>query len=222
MNKKKDRDIKAGVMVGTIGIAVILLSAYAMVIYMDEKDMEKEKDDDGLTWEVVESISSDMLLTGEYSGNPAGASGWLATFQLNRSETPQTCLASNASGGGYDSWGNVSGYVDADNAETDLASESGNYFVVRCRFNASVKDGADFIGSRCRVTLTVSGDETISAVAQTGDDDGTDNNGGGVCSYNNTAGEFIYINFYWDDNVDGYRITDDGSLDWSILIEQKC
>jgi len=131
-------------------------------------------------------------------------------------------LDSNASAGNYDTWGNVSGYVDADNhPSVDLASEDPFYFVVRCRFNSTVKDGADFVGSRCRVTLTVSGDETISAVAQTGDDDGSDNNGGGQVSRNDTGDDFIWINFWWDDNSDGYRITDDGSLTWSITIEAK-
>jgi len=200
--------LKAGIVSGLVVLSVVV--AMVGVSYL-QQPVEEEPE-----WHEVAVVTSDMLITGENDPG-VSTSGWLATFCLDYAETPGTCLASNASGGGYDGWGNVSGYVDADDTDTDLASEDPFYFVVRCRFNDSVKDGADFIGSRCRCTLTVSGDETISAVAQVGDV--SDTTGGGVVSQNGT--DYIYINFYWDDNSDGYRITDDGTLTWSILIEAK-
>ena len=153
--------------------------------------------------------------------NPgAGVSGWMSTFQLDYAETPGTCLLSNATNGAYDGWGNVSGYVSADDTETDLASEDPFYFVVRCRFNETVCGDAGVLQKdRVRCALTVSGDETISDVAQDGDDTGADTNGGAAVSYNGSA--WLYVNFYWDDNSDGYRITDDGSLAWNITISAK-
>jgi len=200
--------LKAGIVSGLVVLSVVV--AMVGVSYLQQPVDEEPM------WHTVAVVTSDMLILGENDPG-ASTSGWLATFCLDYAETPGTCLASNASGGGYDGWGNVSGYVDADDTDTDLASEDPFYFVVRCRFNDSVKDGADFIGNRCRCTLTVSGDETISAVAQVGDV--SDTTGGGVVSQNGT--DYIYINFYWDDNSDGYRITDDGTLTWSILIEAK-
>jgi len=205
--------LKAGIVSGLVVLSVVV--AMVGVSYL-----QQPVDEDVLEWHTVAVVTSDMLILGENDPG-ASTSGWLATFVLDYAETPGTCLAANATDGSYDDWVNVSGYVDADDTDTDLASEDPGYFVVRCRFNDSVKDGADFIGSRCRCTLTVSGDETVSAVAQVGDDDGSDNNGGGQVSRNDTGDSYIWINFWWDDNSDGYRITDDGTLTWSILIEAK-
>ena len=153
----------------------------------------------------------------------ADVSGWLATFCLDYAETPGTCLASNASGGGYDGWTNVSGYVSADgdgNPAIDLASEDPFYFVVRCRFNDSIKSGGEFMGDRCRVTLNVTGDETIDDVIIYGNGS-AETYGGGIVSQNVSTNGYIWINFYWDYNSDGYEITDDGSLEWNITIEMK-
>jgi len=216
---KKEKSMKMGLVIGTM--LIMVFAGMGIVVYLNEKKpidvFDEEKDD--LEWVEIATVDSkDIPRVPVGEASPAGE-GWLATFMLNYSETPGTCLASNASGGGYDSWGNVSGYVDTDDTDTDLPSESGSYYVVRARFDSDVKDGSDFIGGRCRCTLTVSGDETISGVAQVGDS--SDTTGGGVVSYNNTGADYIYINFYWDDNSNGYRITDDGSTDWSITLEEK-
>ena len=205
--------LKAGIVSGLVVLSVVV--AMVGVSYLQQSVDERV-----LEWHTVAVITPDMLILGENDPG-AGASGWLATFCLDYAETPSASLASNSSHGDYDSWDNVSGYVDADDTDTDLKSEDPFYFVVRARFNATVKDGEAFVGSRCKVTLTVAGDETIGGVAQQGDDDGSDNNGGGIPTFNDTGGDFIYINFYWDDNDDGYRITDDGTLTWSITIEAK-
>ena len=197
-----------------VGAIVFIVALMVITANINEESFVKEE-------EVFQAVYVWTPTGGE--GNPgAGASGWLATFCLDYAETPTTCLASNATNGAYDGWGNVSGYVSTDNTDTDLKSEDPFYFVVRCRFNQThCHNGTAFIASRCKCFLTVSGDETISDVSQLGDDDGTDNNGGGEVSYNNSGGEFIYINFWWDDNNDGYRITDDGSLAWNITIQAK-
>ena len=113
------------------------------------------------------------------------------------------------------------GYCDTDDTATDLKSEDPFYFVARCRFNQSqCASGGTYNGSRTKVHLTVSGDETITNVAQIGTNI-TGTSGGGMVCYNVTSADFIYINFYWDDNDDGYIITDDGSLTWNITIKAK-
>lgn len=112
------------------------------------------------------------------------------------------------------------GYEDADATTTDTKSENLSYIVVRAQFNAlQAKDGANWNGTRCRATLTCSGDETISQTIQ--GNNSAETYGGGIESDNNSAYTHIYINFYFDDNTDGYRITDDGSVTWAVTIEGK-
>ena len=215
MNKKRKEIIQAGMIGGVLTALVFAVVGYNAIV--DNEDLLAGLNDkDVETWHTIAELNSYNFLLGE--NDPGGvASGWISTFCLDYAETPSTCLASNDTGAGYSGWGNVSGYVDTDDTDTDLKSDDPFYFVVRCRFNDTVKDGSDFMGNRCKCVLTVSGDETITAVAHIGDN--TNNSGGGVVSQNGS--DFIYINFYWDDNDDGYRITDDGSLDWSIVIKAK-
>ena len=214
MIDKENKVIKAGVITSLI-VAVVFASIGISVVNNHDNGIDIPIFDEGkdISWKVVAELDSYSFMLGE--NNPGNnAQGWLSTFCLDYAATPTSALANNAS---YDAWGNVSGFVDTDNTDTDLKSEDPFYFVVRCRFNDTVKDGSDFIGSRCRCILTVSGDETITGVAQVGDVTGA--SGGGVVSQNGTG--YIYINFYWDDASDGYRITDDGSLAWNCTIEAK-
>jgi len=204
----KYKIMKAGVISGIL--VALTFSAIGYSIFLSEEDMTELSSEE---YHVIGRLSSYDYMLGENDPGDA-TSGWLSTFCLDYDATPTTALANNAS---YDEWDNVSGFVDADNTDTDLASDDPFYFVVRCRFNDTVKDGSDFIGSRTRCILTVSGDETIGGVAHTGDSTGV--TGGGVVSQNGS--NYIYVNFYWDDNDDGYRITDDGSLAWNITVEAK-
>lgn len=208
--ERKNKIKKAGVISGIV--VALVFGAFGYSVFLTEENLETLYDD-GSSWYVIGELSSYDYMLGENDPGDA-TSGWLSTFCLDYDATPTTALANNAS---YDEWDNVSGFVDADNTDTDLASDDPFYFVVRCRFNDTVKDGSDFIGSRTRCILTVSGDETIGGVAHTGDSTGV--SGGGVVSQNGS--NYIYVNFYWDDNDDGYRITDDGSLAWNITVEAK-
>lgn len=210
MENKKKKAIQASVIMGFV--AALAFAGIGIGVFMDNAEINNliEDKQDGYVekWHELAEINSYDFWLGENS--PTGG-GWLATFCLDYAETPGTCLASNASGGGYDSWGNVSGYVDEDNKEIDLKSNDPFYFTVRARFNATqCKDGGVYKDTRTRVNITVSGDETISNVAGTR-----------VVSFNSSDADYIFINFYWDDEVDGYRITDDGSLVWSIVISAK-
>jgi hypothetical protein len=209
MKEKRKKYVKAGMV---IGIAAALVSMYAVVSIVQEELYEPQ-------WREIARITPELLATGDYDPG-AGVSGWLSTFLLDYTEDPATVLANNATD--WSSAATAMGYVDTDNTDTDIEHSRAFYFVVRCRFNDTVKIGGNFDPSRTRVTLTVSGDETISAVAITGDDT-TINVGGGraVISQNDSGDDFIWINFVWDDDNDGYRILADGSLDWSLLIEAK-
>lgn len=212
---------RMGVLAGTIIATACLVSAMIGLNQMYSKENEASDgliddiidlvtdDEEPAVWQEIMQVEiRDLPYLGE--NTPTGG-GWLATFCLDYAETPGTCLASNASGGGYDSWTNVSGYCDTDDTDTDLASDDPFYFVVRCRFNASqCKDGGVYKDSRTMVNLTVAGDEAIAGTAGTA-----------VVSFNSTSADYIYINYYWDDGVDGYRITDDGSLTWSLVISAK-
>lgn len=198
------------------GISWAVVTAFVVASLVIIANFPKVEVDEG-EWHV---IWEGNLASAAENDPGAGVSGWLATFQLDYAETPGTCLMSNATNGAYDGWGNVSGYINADDTEADLASEDPAYFTVRCRFNDTVcGDAGTLMKHRVKCALTVSGDETISNVNLLGDDDDVAGGGGAFVSYNGS--NWLYVNFCWDDNSDGYRITDDGSLAWNVTISAK-
>ena len=227
----KKENIKKASFYGALIVASILLhiaiSGMITVSNLDEFNnypptyFGVEKPTEWNTVDVITPDESGKLTPLAEFAPDAGNSSWLAFFCYDYAENP-TSLRSNASGGGYDSWGNVSGYADSDNWNMDLKSEDPFYFVCRVRFNKTHCWGDSmFKGSRCRVTLTVTGDETITTVTLYGNNT-ANNSGGGYPSRNNTGEEQIWINFFWDDNNDGYQITDDGTLTIStITIEAR-
>jgi len=208
---KKQRYKKAGISWGAVSAIVI-----ATIVIFATAPRPELKIDDG-EWQV---IWQGNLASAAENDPGAGKGGWMATFMLDYAETPGTCLLSNASTGGYDGWGNVSGYVNADDTATDLPSEDPAYFVVRCRFNdTQCGDAGTLMSDRVRCNLTVSGDETIGNVGLVGNDADVAGGGGAFVSYNGSS--YLYVNFCWDDNSDGYRITDDGDLAWNVTISAK-
>ena len=135
----------------------------------------------------------------------SGESGFLSIFGLDYGQNPATVLQNNATD--WSSSANVHWYADSDSFDEDCTSEDPFYFVVRARFNKThCWDDTQFIDSRCRCTLTVSGDETITTTTGTA-----------VVSQNDTDDDFIWINFYWDDGSNGYRITDGGTITISLI-----
>jgi len=199
--------LRAGMLSGLV--VVSLIGGFFGYSYLNGS-IQHEKD---LEWHTIAVVSPELLWLGEYDPG-AGASGWLSTFCLDYGEVPETVLENNATDWSSDA--TAIGYVDADDTDTDLKSEDPFYFVVRCRFNDTVKDGASWNHSRVRCTLTVTGDEAIAGVAEYNN---SASDGDAVISDETT--DFLFVNFWWDDGVDGYKITDDGSLDWSITIEAK-
>lgn len=168
---------------------------------------------------VVEEIEWKKLATvypfalGEYDGGDDEASQWLSFFVLDYAETVDTVLANNATD--WSGAATARGYADSDSFNEDLAANDGGYFVCRCRFNTSAKNGSTWEHDRFRVNLTVSGDETISDVGV------YDNSSNGDAVVSNQEANWIFINFYWDDESDGYRIVLDGTLTISFTIYEK-
>jgi hypothetical protein len=205
MEKNDYKFFKAGFFTTILIVLISVLILLSNMNYLkDDSDSEPV-----VKWDKIQEVSWDTV--GE---NDPGPEGWLSTFHLDYGQDPDTVLANNATD--WSTSPNARGYVDSDNAETDLKSEDPSYICVRCRFDDDSKESGSWNWSRLRVNLTVSGDETISDV---GEYDNSSSAGDAVISA--STSNQIYINFYWDDGVDGYRITDDGSLIWSITIWEK-
>lgn len=234
--KTKAENIKAGIMIAIL-IALPIGAIYTYGVLTLPTTLEPilkgvdggndgDMDGDGYLedWYVVQEISSEeIMLTplGELNV-PAGETGWMASFHLDYAETPETCLASNDSGAGYAGWigVNISGYVDTDDTATDLDSENPAYIVVRVQHNDTAKDGATWNWSRFRCRMNITGDETIDNRYES-DNSTNDGSNSGDAVISSVLVDRIYINYFWDDNSDGYRITDDGLLTWSIIIEER-
>lgn len=218
----KKEDVKKVGVFGAIIVATVLLSVaiHGMITPEIYENVPTYFGVDEPEWNTIQVIKPDengkLSPVGEFAAG-AGVSSWLSFFCYDYAENPLS-LKSNQSAGDYGSWGNVSGYADSDNWNMDLASEDPFYFVCRVRFNKTHLWGDSmFKGSRARVTLTVSGDETITAVTITGNNT-VWHKGGGMESHNDTGSPCIWMNFFWDDPAsDGYRITDDGTLTISLI-----
>jgi len=165
------------------------------------------------TWHEVMSVKSwDVPAVGENDPG-AGSTGWLSTFVLDYGADPDTVLANNATDWSAD--GTARGYVDSDSATTDLAAEDPGYFVARCRFTTTTKEGSTWNYSRVRCNLTVWGDETL-------DDVGVyDNSSNGDAVISTDEADWLFVNFYWDDEDDGYQISKDGSINWQLTVYEK-
>ena len=122
MEKTNNRYKRLGIILGIVFAGLLVIGAMFTVVNRDMDlnmmlpiggdDFEDEgytESDDGVWHKTmyVDSNGYSWVLGEADPGSDTG--GWLATFCLDYAETPATCLASNASGGGYDSWGNVSG-----------------------------------------------------------------------------------------------------------------
>ena len=211
--KEANKKRKAGVPLKT-GLISAIIIVVLVVAFTFPKPMLVQ--DENLEWHVIMKISSAQAAEADPG---VDESGWLATWCYDYAETPDE---DNATAGNYDTWTtNVSGYQSTDNAEAmDLASEDPFYFVVRARYSeVHCGDAGTLMSNRCRMALTVSGDETISDVVIYGHDTNLAGGGGAFVCSNDSA--WLYINYFYDDNSDGYRITDDGTLAWNITISAQ-
>lgn len=195
---ERKRILKSAVIISSMVIGI-------MVGYSIMPSIIISNTDEG-TWQIVmymNSAQAENVVLG------SAESGWLSTFLLDYAEVAATVLAANATDWSTDA--TAMGYVDTDNTNDDIRSNDPFFFVVRARFNQThAMDDAIFKNGSCACYLTVSGSETITNVL-----------GVHAISRNNSADDFIWINFYWDDGVDGYRIINDGTLAWNITLMAK-
>jgi len=232
---KKIFNRKAGVKIGAIAsaIAIMLFASYSMTSnYLKDMPVSEFKSapedkldkfglDDGLKstsekdpeWHTICEIKMErgkMLVTGEADPGGSNVGGWLSTFFLDYDQEANVVLQNNATDWGASS--DVHLYIDTDDTQATMTNHSDPFYpAVRTQFNRTqAHDGDKFIDGRCRVFFTMSGDETISNV-----------NGTAVVSNNDTGDECIHINWYWDDEDDGYRILAGGSFNWNITIQAR-
>jgi len=209
-NNKKKIGIGAGMSLGLIAVVMVVANMATNVIDPAEI-IEKETE-----WQTI------YVWTPTGENIPAAeAGGFMSCFLLDFGQVPETVLQNNATDWDTAGGGTVHGYADTDGWNEDAVSDDPFYVVVRARFTETqAKSGGTWDGSRCRVTITASGDETISQTVC--GNDTAETYGGGIESENNSDYNHLYINFYFDDNDDGYVIAYDGSLTIdSIVIEAK-
>lgn len=194
----------------TVGVFVVVFMLATRMIPTPVVEYEP-------TWHVVFEASSARAENTTLAGDQ---SRWLSFFLLDYGSSPDTALVHNDTD--WSAAGNVSGYQDTDNAAAmDIPSEDPFYFVCRAAINKThCWDTDKFIGNRTRCHFTISGDETVTNQVVYGDNV-SHTSGGGMVSANLTSMECIHINYYIDDNSDGYRITDDGTLAWNITVMAK-
>ena len=175
-------------------------------------------DDAEESWHKVAMWQPGLMPLGE--ATPSGGSGVLAVFLLDFGVADISMLGNNATD--WSSSGDVHAYADADDFSEDTPSEDAFHIVVRCRFTKAVCfDAGDsqFVGNRTKCTITFSGDES-GTITHYGNHT-EDTTGGGICSYNDSGGDALFVNFYFTD-ADGFTISDDGSLSIdSIVVSAK-
>ena len=206
MKREKIKKIGIGASIPVAVIAIILLVANMGNIVTDDIVVEivEEKE---ITWQPV----------GENDPG-AGVGGFMSIFWYDYVCNPVVDLAVNATD--WSTNASTHGYEDTDGTTTDTKSENASYICVRaCFTQAQAMSGGAWNASRTRVTLTCSGDETISQTIQ--GNNSAETYGGGIESDNNSAYDKLYMVFYFDDNSDGYRVLDDGSVTWSVVIDAK-
>jgi len=209
--KSKKSWLFSGVVVTLLIAGIVFGTFYATETSIDEIIPNENKKEE--TWHVVAKINP-LDAVGEADPG-AGNSGWLSFFCLDYGEDPDVVLANNATD--WSSEATARGYVDTDTFDdTDLKANDPFYFVCRCRFDDTAKNGTTWDYDRFRVNLTVGGDETISDVGV------YDNSSNGDAVVSTDETDWLFINFYWDDEDDGYRINKDGTLSGiTITIYEK-
>jgi len=145
--------------------------------------------------------------------NPGGGAGtgFLGIYCYPHSADPGTDYATNLSEG------SALAYADTDDFSEDLASETSFDFVVKARWNRTHAYNVDqFDDSRCRVNLTAtSSDWAVGSSI-------SDVTGTLVVTSNESDGDFIWAQIYWNNAGSGYQLADDGTITVSeISIEAK-
>jgi len=217
---KKYDIAKAGVISGLlIGLVIggfILFNAPSIVDEPIVAEPLENKNEHMESWHTVSVWNPDLTPLGEVADPGGDGTGFASIFLLNYTDYTPGILGDNTT-----TWNNHAGvyaYADTDSFSNDTPSEAGFYIVVRARFTKAVcYDGSDsqFVGNRTKCTITFSGDESDTITHYGNHTEGT--TGGGICSDNDSGHASLWVNFYFEDNDDGYRLTDDGTLTVSLI-----
>lgn len=208
---------KAIIIVGILVGAVV--SGFALVnkpgVVEDIVDVVDEPSDNTEgSWHTVAVWRPGLSPLGEADPG-AGSSGFLSIFLLDYAADVSTL---GINGTDWEASGNVHAYADTDAFSEDVPSEDPFRIVVRARFTKAVcfdEGDNQFVGNRTKCKITFSGDESGTIVHYGNHTEAA--TGGGICSYNDSGGDALFVNFYFSDGVNGYRITDDGSLTISLI-----
>jgi len=214
--------LKAYLMVGVLLVGAVV-SGFMMMnnpSVLDGKldEVLSEPDVEAESWHTI-AVWTPLTPLGE--ATPSGGSGFISIFLLDAAQDAFVVLQDNTTD--WSASANVHAYADADAFSEDCPSEDPFHIVVRCRFTKDVcYDGSDsqFVANRTKCTITFSGDESGTITHYGNLTDGA--TGGGMPSNNSSTHPSLWVNFWFEDAVDGYRITDDGSLSIdSIVIAAK-
>jgi len=196
--------------VGIVSGLLLFGSAYGILLHTQNLDDLKKivSNDDEAGWHLVDVYSPGLTPLGEVADPGTGGTGFASIFLLDYDSDPATLWDNTTD---WENAADVHAYADEDAFSEDTPSEDPFYIVVRARFTKDVCwDGAQFVGNRTKCEITFSGDEADTIVHYGNHTMGA--TGGGICSENNSGNASLWVNFYFDDNDDGYRITDDGTL----------
>lgn len=185
MSRNKKKNIRIGAVLGIAFLMVMMVTS----VYFYEDEQGK----------VTLKMNTAMA---EY-GLPAGESGWLEIYIMPHDTSPATTYDENTSA---TLEGNALTYADTDGWTKTIDSETLFDIVVRVRVNAThARNATMFKLNRINCSLNVSGDFATGS-------DFSDVDGTPIETANNSAWNFIYVNFYWDNSGSGYSVDDDGTL----------
>lgn len=221
--EKNKKDIKKagmtttgkGLIVGILVCMVAMLLLFASIEEIVEQNVEKEK--------MFQAVYVWTPLGAE--GAPGvGASGFLEIFFMNTSSLNSTGYGLNNSAT-HETWSNANmpgttpnAYANADNFDLeDFQSQQTFIIMVRVRYNKPhAWNGSAFLNTSCDCQITVSCTGWVVGVNI------ANISGDQYVTRNNTADDYIFINFVWDNGGTGYQIADDAILTVSeIYIEAR-
>lgn len=186
-------------------VAAIMLFGAFNVPLPKNKDFHENPEDDGsveyMIWESLfgSTARADFDATG---------SGIESFFLLDYGQTPTAVLNNNATD--WSSSPNVHYYASASGFSGEVPASDPFYFCVRGKYNDSIYHDGDFNESRIRCRLQCSGDESVDIY----ESNNSATAGDWVFSAQDDTGtKFIWGVYFWDDGVDGYRITSSGTID---------
>ena len=190
--------------IGVMGVCYLMLSSTTMTPVVRE-----------ITWQKIP-----LVMLGRETV-AVDETGWIETFLLDYASDPVNVLQNNESD--FGAWANVSGYIDDDNQNnTNVSSEAFFYPVVVIRYNRThCYDEDQWVLDRtsCRLTFSSAGSAADDMV---NDEYIDDVEGHRIEMSNDSAADYFYVGFWWDDGDNGYAFKDGcPGADWNITISAE-